>query len=672
MIRIVLAVVSVACLAAQASEKLELTDIFQLEYVSDPQISADGGRILYVRNFKDIMTDRNLSNIWIVNRDGSRNRPLTTGNQNDFSPRWAPDGKSIIYKSNADGKVQLYKRWLDDGSVQKLTHFASSPGGFVISPDGRWIAMTMFVPSNKSSPIKIPGKPAGAKWNDPPRFIDDLKYRSDGSGYVRPGNTQIFVMSSKGGTARQLTDSEYNHGSISWTANSKSILYSANSRADRDYAPWDSEVFRISANGGDATQLTDREDGPDYSPKMSPDGKHIAYLGYDQKFLGFQHARIYVMNADGSNSRIIPTNITDNISNIRWNDDSDGIFFTRLNNGRTTLNETDLNGRIKTLANNVDGVTLGRPYNGGQYSVAKNGRYAYTYGSVDHPADLGVGRGTTTRRLTTLNDDVLRVKKTGKVEEIRYKSNHDGRDIQGWIVYPPDFDKTRKYPFVLEIHGGPFSSYGYVFSMEVQLFAAAGYVVLYTNPRGSTGYGAEFANQIHHNYPGQDYDDLMSGVDAVIQKGFIDDSELYVTGGSGGGVLTAWIVGKTNRFKAAVVAKPVINWVSFVLYADAPAFFAKFWFPNLPWENPKPYLERSPLSLVGNVSTPTMLLTGEQDFRTPMPESEQYYAALKIRKVESALVRIPGASHGIASRPSNLMAKVASILYWFEKHRENE
>ncbi|MGA9270223.1 MAG: S9 family peptidase, partial [Lutimonas sp.] len=281
----------------------------------------------------------------------------------------------------------------------------------------------------------------------------------------------------------------------------------------------------------------------------------------------------------------------------------------------------------------------------------------------------GVSDGKSTKRLTALNDDLFSFRKLGKVEEIWWESSFDQRKIQGWIVTPPDFDPSKKYPLILEIHGGPFSSYGSVFSAEIQAYAAAGYVVLYTNPRGSTSYGEEFGNLIHHDYPNHDYDDLMSGVDAVIKKGYVDEENLFVTGGSGGGVLTAWIVGKTDRFKAAVVAKPVINWYSFVLYADGAAFFSKYWFANKPWEEPENYLKRSPLSYVGNVTTPTMLLTGEEDFRTPIAESEQFYAALKLENVETALVRIPGASHGIANRPSNLIAKIASILAWFEKYR---
>jgi acylaminoacyl-peptidase len=234
---------------------------------------------------------------------------------------------------------------------------------------------------------------------------------------------------------------------------------------------------------------------------------------------------------------------------------------------------------------------------------------------------------------------------------------------------PPGFDESRDYPLILEIHGGPFTNYGDRFTAELQLFAAAGYVVFYTNPRGSTSYGEEFGNLIHHAYPGNDYDDLMSGVDAVIARGYIDESQLFVTGGSGGGVLSSWIIGKTDRFRAAAVQKPVINWYSFVLYADNPSFFWKYWFPGPPWEHQEHYMARSPISLVGNVSTPTMLITGEEDYRTPIPEIEQYYAALKIRGIDAAMVRVPDASHGIANKPSNLVAKVNYILGWFERYR---
>jgi acylaminoacyl-peptidase len=320
----------------------------------------------------------------------------------------------------------------------------------------------------------------------------------------------------------------------------------------------------------------------------------------------------------------------------------------------------------------VGGLSLGRPYDGGSYSVSRNGRVAYTHCTPYRPADvyLAVPGRADGAPLTQLNEDLLAQRELGTVEAFEVPSSFDGRPVQGWIVRPPRFDASQSYPLLLEIHGGPFANYGDRFALEMQLYAAAGHVVVYTNPRGSTSYGEEFANLIHHAYPSQDYDDLMSCVDAVIARGSIDASRLYVTGGSGGGVLTAWIVGKTDRFRAAVVAKPVIHWTSFALTADLYPFFVKYWFPGMPWEVPEQYWERSPLSLVGNVSTPTMVLTGESDWRTPISESEQYYQALKLRGVDTALVRIPEASHGITDRPSRFAAKTAYVLEWFARHSD--
>jgi dipeptidyl aminopeptidase/acylaminoacyl peptidase len=228
----------------------------------------------------------------------------------------------------------------------------------------------------------------------------------------------------------------------------------------------------------------------------------------------------------------------------------------------------------------------------------------------------------------------------------------------------------KKYPLILEIHGGPYTSYGPVFSTDDQLYAAAGYLVLYTNPRGSTSYGEEFANQIQHDYPSHDYDDLMSAVDAAIATGLVDPDQLFVTGGSGGGVLTAWIVGRTHRFRAAATQKPVINWGSFALTTDIATYVPKYWFGKLPWEDPEGYWKHSPLSLVGNVTTPTLVVVGGEDYRTPVSDSEQYYEALQLRGVPTALVKVPGASHGgLAARPSQSAAKAGAILAWFDRYR---
>lgn len=656
---------------AKQTARFEAMDVFSLEYVSDPQISPNGQQIVYVRNFKDVMTDKNLSNLWIVNFDGSRQHPLTTGNQSDHSPQWSADGKELLYVSDKGGSAQLYRRWMDTGTEAKLTNFSKSVNNVSWSPDGQWIAFTMMVNSKSEPLVQLPTKPEGAKWAASPIYIDRLTYRADGAGYLPMAYQQIFLLSIDGGTPRQLTEGPYqNGGNLSWTPDGKKIIFSANRHDDREYNPNNTELHELDVATGEITTLTTRL-GPDVNPIVSPDGKSIAYLGLDDQFQGYQITEIYIMDrASGKNQKVLK-DLDRNIDNVHWSDDGKRLFFQYDDRGKTAIGYTDLAGNRKTLTDNLGGMSLGRPYTAGAFSVANNGRVAFTYSEPNHPADLGaVGLGKEPiKRLTHLNDDLFGHKELGEIEEIWFTSSFDKKRIQGWICKPPNFDPKQKYPLILEIHGGPFAAYGPHFSSEVQLYAAAGYVVLYTNPRGSSSYGKEFGNLIHHNYPSQDYDDLMSGVDAVIDKGYIDESQLFVTGGSGGGVLTSWIIGKTDRFRAAVVAKPVINWYSFVLHADNPAFFYKYWFPGLPWEHQEHYMARSPISLVGNVKTPTMLLTGEQDYRTPMSETEQYYAALKLNKVESAMVRIQEAGHGIAGKPSNLVAKVTYILAWFEKYK---
>ena len=386
--------------------------------------------------------------------------------------------------------------------------------------------------------------------------------------------------------------------------------------------------------------------------------------------MGYHSRQVYLLDRRSGAISALAADLDREIEDVQWAGSNDRLFVQYDDFGDKVIAALTLTNKLTVLARNVGGVSIGRPYTSGGFSVSSNGTIAYSAGRSDRPADVGVIRpGRKPAVVTALNDDVLAHRTLGTVEEMRWKSSADGLEVQGWLVKPPNFDATKKYPLILEIHGGPFATYGPHFSAEVQLYAAAGYVVLYSNPRGSTSYGDAFANEIHHNYPGQDYDDLMSGVDAVLAQGFVDEKQLFVTGGSGGGVLSAWIVGKTDRFAAAVVAKPVINWTSFALTTDIYTFAPQYWFEKLPWEDPDAYWKRSPLSLVGNVTTPTALLTGEQDFRTPIAESEQYYQALKLRKIDTALIRVPDAPHGIAGRPSQLIAKADNILAWFARYR---
>ena len=616
------------------------------------------------------MTDESFSNIWLINFDGSENRPITTGNFKDTSPKWSNKGDKFVFKSNREGKSQIFLFDLTNNSIQKLTNFQYSISSIKWSPDDSYILFSSFIDYKRDKLIKMPEKPKGAKWNDPPVEISDLNYRYDGSGFRKPGETQFFTLPVTGGTPRQISNipAEKRAFQGEWI-DKNTIVFSANLNEDSDYNTINTEIYTLDINSGIQKALTSRE-GPDNSPKVSNDNSLIAYLGYDDEYLSYQQNSIYIMRTDGSGKYKIELDLDRNISNIYWSGDDKRIFFQYDDKGITKIGSTTLDGKLDFIIDQVGGLSFSRPYSGGFFSLSNNNRYSFTYGTAYNPADLAVGYKGSKNRLTNLNKDLFDYKKLGNVEEIWYESSFDGEMIQGWIVKPPNFDESKKYPLILEIHGGPHTNYGFHFSSEVQLFASKGYVVLYTNPRGSTSYGKEFANLIHHNYPSQDYDDLISGVDNLIERGYIDENNLFVTGGSGGGVLTSWIIGKTDRFSAAVVAKPVINWYSFVLYADNIGYFYKYWFEDLPWIDPESYLKRSPISYVGNVKTPTMVLTGEKDYRTPMAESEQFYAGLKLNKVESMLVRIPNANHGIASKPSNLIAKVNAIISWFEKYKK--
>ena len=650
-------------LNSQDANLLEPMDIFEMEGVSNPQMSPDGSKILYVRSGSDIMTDKRYSNIWIINYDGTDNRPITSGHNGNSQPRWSPDGKQMIYISGASGSGQIHKRWMDTGETTTLTNVQTGPHGISWSTDGKHVAFYGTVPTDAEFKVDLPTAPEGAEWAAPAKVIDRLVYRFDRVGYLK-GYKHLFVVPSEGGTARQLTSGRFNFasyrgGQTAWSRDSKYVYVSTNLSDEWEAeGSRQSDIYQVNIVDGRMDRLTDR-DGPDGDPKPSPDGKWLAYTGYDNKKMATQISRIYLMDLKTQKVQEVKTKLDRGVSSLSWSGDSKNIFFTYADKGNTKLAQTTLKGKNSILSNNLSRG----------YSVAKDGRFVFITTRPDLPSDLAVGRasGGQTKTITSVNSDLLTHKKLGKVEEIWYKSSHDGLDIQGWIIKPPGFDPSKKYPLIIKIHGGPFANYGDRFYLEKQLMAAEGYIVLYTNPRGSTSYGEKFAQLIHHDYPGDDFYDLNSGVDAAIKRGYVDEDNLFVTGGSGGGVLTCWMIGRTTRFKAAVTVYPVINWYSFVLYTDIP-WTANYWFPGMPWDNVEKYESKSLLSVVKNVKTPTMVLTGEADYRTPMPDSEQYYAALQLLGVESVLVRVPDEPHGISVRPSHHLSKMKHIMGWINKY----
>lgn len=653
---------------------LQPTDLFSLQWASDPQLRPDGGAIAYVRSGYDVMTDASRKAIWLVNPASGEQQPLVAGAAGSVSPRWSPDGRRLAYVSSAeDDRPQLFVRWIDSGATARLASFAFTPENIAWSPNGRYLAFTMFEPDTGASLGAPLAKPEGARWAEPLTVIDRIVYRTDEQGYLKPGYTHVWVVAAEGGALRQLTFGAFNdRGSLSWDPDGRSIVFTSNREPDWQRNPTESEIFAVDVATGALTQLTHRK-GPDAEAAVSPDGKLIAYTGFDDRLRGYENQRAYVMRRDGSGVRVLTGTLDRSVAGPQWASDGRSIFLSYVDQGVTKVARVTLDGRIEDVASGLAGGGLDRPYSGGEFSVARTGLLAATVGDPHNPPDLAAVERGKLRRLTRLNDDLFAGKTLAQVAKLPVISAYDKRAIDAWIVTPPDFDATKRYPLILEIHGGPFASYGPLWSDDDQLYAAAGYVVVYANPRGSTSYGEQFANEIDRAYPGHDYDDLISVVDAAIATGYVDADNLFVTGGSGGGVLTAWIIGKTDRFKAAAVQKPVINWSSFVLTSDGPGFFYRYWFSKKPWEDPDTYWQRSPLSLVGNVKTPALVIVGSEDYRTPDSESEQYYTALQIQGVPSALVKVPGASHGgIAARPSQSAAKTLAILAWFERYRSGE
>lgn len=666
-----------------ARRPLEPMDLFELEGVANPNVAPDGSAVLYARVGFDVMKDRRVQELWIHDVEKGINRPLIEG---VGRAAWAPDGDRIAYVMDAgEGSgAEIHLRWMDDGATRQLTRLPKGPSSLSWSPDGTRIAFTMKVDREREPLARMPSPPKGAEWADAPKVIERFKYRGDGQGYLDDADTQIFVVSADGGTARQLTSAPADHGGPLVWKDGDTLLFSANLRPDRNDHPSDSDIHALDVATGELTQITDRY-GPDRSPAYDRESGRLYWLGHDDTRQGHSQTEAWMLLLE--NKGIVFAN--EDEAPVELSTGLDHSVVDLVVDGDTVWLSHDARGQRRALAIGFGGVKpptgplagmgAGRPYTSGSFHAAGGTSAWVGHGPggaarddrAAWPGELWVQTiGRVASRVTGVNDDLRETLRLGELVEVNATSSADGRAIQGWMIMPPGPQPDgAKPPLILEIHGGPFAAYGPNFSFELQLMAARGYAVLYGNPRGSTSYGEEFANLIHHAYPGDDYHDLMALVDRGVELANADPERLYVTGGSGGGVLTAWIVGTTDRFAAAVVAKPVINWTSFVLTADSYAYFWQYWFPTAPWNSPMGYWERSPLSRVGNVSTPTMLLTGESDYRTPISESEQFYQALKIRGVETAFVRIPGAGHGIAARPSHLIGKVLHILGWFERAR---
>ena len=649
--------------------KINLGMYLDLVTVSDPEISPDGKQIVFTRRWVDKMNDKFETSLYVMDADGSRQRFLVKGT----GARWSPDGTRIAYMAEGAPKGnQIYVRWMDaEGASTQITRLDDSPTGITWAPDGKSIAFMNLVPQRETWNIKLPARPEGAKWTADPTIVERLRYRADRQGMLPNGFRHIFVVSADGGAPRQLTSGNFNDGTaggfgaqsaLSWTPDAKEIIFSGLRIEDADYHPKEGYIYSVSTDTGVVRQLTTKK-GQNQSAVVSPNGRYIAYTGHDFVMQAWRDSDLYVMNVDGSNPRQIAPKLDRTPTGLMWNANSSGLYFNVSESGTRNLYYASLDSEVRKVSNGTHMLTIS--------SSTKNGQAVGILNKSTKPGDivsLDLAHPQQPKQLTAANDGLLRGIKLGEVEEFNYTSL-DNMKIQGWIVKPPDFDPKKKYPMILSIHGGPAGMYDVGFSFEYQDHAANGYVVVYTNPRGSTGYGTDFGNAINYDYPGKDFEDLMKGVDEVLARNYVDERNLFVYGCSGGGVLTSWAVGHTDRFAAASANCPVTDWLSFAGIVDAQPNYYSLFFKNPPWEDPTEYLKHSSVMYAGKVKTPTMLMTGVLDMRTPMPQTEEFYQALKLRGVPTAMVRMNGEYHGTGSIPSNFMRTQLYLRYWFEKYQ---
>ncbi|MCI0436761.1 MAG: prolyl oligopeptidase family serine peptidase, partial [Gemmatimonadetes bacterium] len=551
--------------------------------------------------------------LWMADADSAA-RPLTSGTHDDESPRWSADGGRLAFASNRSGKRQIHVLDLSGGEPWQLTVDAEGVGAFAWSPDGKRILFTSrtalagdvgFEPDETQKPAKDDTR---AK----PAFVTErLLYRNDGTpGYRGVKRAHIWIVPADRGakqSARRLTSGDFDAEDPMWSSDGKHIYFSAVRREDAEYAPDDSEIFAVPADGpATFTALTQRR-GPDDRPLPSPDGKWIAYTGFDdtEPLRSSSVTGLYVMRPDGSQRRQLAVDFDRNVGEgmlvdaaaprlggerIAWTADSRRLLFVAADRGQSHLFATEV------ASGDVAPVTAFRDGDLREFSVSRSGLVAAVFSSSNRPAEvysfsLQAPARETWREVSRHGANLAPDSGFSQYEEIWYDS-FDARRIQAWVIKPPGYEASRRYPMILYIHGGPHAMYGTGFFHEFQLLAQSGFVVLITNPRGSTGYGGEFANVIQYRYPGDDFRDLMAGVDLLVARGVADARRLGVAGGSGGGLLASWTVGQTDRFAAAVVERAVTNWHSFVGTSDLNYFFVTHWFRDFPWRDSADYLAR--------------------------------------------------------------------------------
>lgn len=696
-----------ACASAPADPGLSAESLWQWEWAGQARLAPDGKRLVYVRTRVDAAEDAYDTALWLQDPERDVHRALTTREASHGSPRWSPGGERIAFVSDRSGKSQIWVLDLAGGEARQLTRLPDGAGAPVWSPDGERIAFSSRsrTPAEKDEDeaekrteasqartARELGDDEAMVETPEPAVITELQYQSDGRpGYLPDRASHLWVVTADPDSewpreVRRITSGEHDHGRPAWSADGRHLYFSSLLAEDADWRVRESHIYRVAADGeGDAEQLTQgrRSRG---RPRVSPEGDWIAFTGseYRETPASYGVTDLYVMPSDGGEERRLTANYDRGVGDgtsgdlmpptgsgerVMWSPDGEFLWFTTAANGETHL------ARIARRGGAVERMTAYEQGDAREFSLAGD-TVALLWSDPTRPYDLyrtrpsGLGESPADwSAVTRLNRDVLEGRSLSGYQSVQYES-FDGREIEGWVIRPPGFDPDREYPALLYIHGGPHAMYGTTFFHEFQTLANAGYVVFITNPRGSSGYGNEFGNIIQYRYPGDDYRDLMAGTDWLAEQPWVDASRLGVAGGSGGGLLTTWTITQTDRFAAAAAQRSVTNWHSFVGTADMNLYFVEAWFSAAPWEEPMQYIDRSPLAYVDQVETPLLMIHSEQDWRTPLEQTRQFFTHLRMQEKPARMVLFPESSHGLSrtGRPGLRVSRLRHIQRWFDEH----
>ena len=653
-------------------------DLYNFELLSPPRISPDGKHVIYAQQRVDAKTEKKYSNLWIAPSDGSGARQFTSGDQNDSQPRWSPDGKTIAFISNRgdEKQPQIYLIPFEGGEARALTELKGEIGALEWSPDG-----TQFVVQLRAKDAEVIAREedeAKKKLGLVERHYDRVFYKLDGYGFLPHERWHIWTVDTQSGETKQLTAGPvFDELEPAWSPDGKLIAYISNRNPDPDLARGDTSLFVIPAAGGAERQIETSSQA--LLPSFSPDGKWLAYIGQRDYTQWWQNNDLWVTPIDGSAAaRNLTANFdaaidTASINDLNfghalqapaWSPDGKTLYFQVGKDGSNFLMSVNLrSGEIKTVLSEKGFV--------GGFDVDRAGKIlAYFFGTMSDPGQIFVHPvgGQDSTQVTQANPWLQDVN-LGSMEEVWFKGS-DGNDLQGWILKPPAFDSSQKYPSILEIHGGPLAMYAEFFMHEFYYLAAQGYVVYFSNPRGGQGYGETHAKAIWQDWGNADYADLMCWTDYVAAQPYIDNERMGVTGGSYGGYMSLWIIGHTQRFQAAVPQRVVSNFVSMWGSSDLNWVFQQVLGNKPPWEDLEKYWKHSPMAYIGNAKTPTLLIHSENDHRCPIEQGEQAFVALKTLGVDAEMVRFPEEPHGLSrvGRADRRIARLNHIARWMDKY----